>query len=259
MQMLVVAQHGRVLGLLPRADVIPAWSLAVNGVVKAIVPAGDGVLVALEDGDAYRVDARTGKAEGVAGIGLVWHSVGDLLAGEAPGGPIPPAEMPSAAPATEEAKDEPKTAGKKGAKTAGKKTGKKAAKTEAKPAEDVDESLGPPPRLARDVWPDPGPLPASWQLTLYDLSGAYRARNDYYSPLSGSALTPAHARSAKAPLVLQATPFSEVIVVEPEHGDPVRRVQLPDDTAPGTAFSTVVDGKPVVGVLLANPLRVVMF
>jgi hypothetical protein len=265
MQMLVVAQHGRVLGLLPRADMVPAWTLAVNGVVKTIEPAGDGVLVALEDGDAYRVDARTGKADGVAGIGLEWHSAGDLLAGTAPGGPIPPAEMPTAAAA---AADEPdgaatddaaKAGRKKGAKTAGKKGAKAAKKTEAKPAEDFDESLGPPPRLARDVWPDPGPLPASLQVTLYDVSGVYRARNDYYSPLSGSALTPVHARSAKAPLVLRATPFSEVLVVEPEHGDPVQRVQLPDDTAPGTAFSTVVDGKPVVGVLLANPLRVVMF
>jgi hypothetical protein len=257
MQMLVIAQHGRVLGLLPRADMIPAWTLAVNGVVKTIEPAGDGVLVALEDGDAYRVDARTGKAEGVAGIGLVWHSAGDLLAGEAPGGPIPPAEMPTAA-SSEEPAEPANEAPKKGAtKKAGKKAGAK--KTEAKPAEDFDESLGPPPRLARDIWPDPGPLPASGQLTLYDLTGAYRARNDY-APLNGSAITPAHARSAKAPLVLQSTPFGrDVLVVEPEHGDPVRRVQLPDDTAPGTAFSTMVDGKPVVGVLLANPLRVVMF
>jgi hypothetical protein len=100
-------------------------------------------------------------------------------------------------------------------------------------------------------------LPASWQLTLYELSGAFRARNDY---ALGEPITPARARGAKAPLVVQSGPgLRDVLVIEPERGDPLRRVRLPEDAAPGTTFSTVVDGKPVVGVLLANPLRVVMF
>ena len=49
------------------------------------------------------------------------------------------------------------------------------------------------------------------------------------------------------------------LVVDPVRGDPVKRIRLPEEAAPGTAFSTIVDGKPVVGALLANPLRVVLF
>jgi len=48
-----------------------------------------------------------------------------------------------------------------------------------------------------------------------------------------------------------------VIVLEPSRGDPLRRVELPDDA--GGVFATVVDGKPITGALLARPLRIVPF
>jgi hypothetical protein len=113
-----------------------------------------------------------------------------------------------------------------------------------------------PPTLPKP-WPEPPPMPASWEYTLYELTGAFRARNDY---ALSQPITPAQARSARAPLVVQSGPgLRDLLVIDPEHGDPLRRIHLPDDAAPGTAFSTIVDGTPVVGTLLANPLRVVMF
>jgi hypothetical protein len=42
-------------------------------------------------------------------------------------------------------------------------------------------------------------------------------------------------------------------------GDPVHRVRLPDDAPEGTVFGTVVGGAPIAGVVLAAPLRVVVF
>ncbi|HUS28537.1 MAG TPA: PQQ-binding-like beta-propeller repeat protein [Kofleriaceae bacterium] len=247
MEMLVVAEHGRVVGRLPRAQMVPAWSIAVNGVVKLIVAAGDGVLVELEDGDAYRIDARTGATMPVAGIGLDWHASDDLLAGDTPGGPVPPQDMLDRVPTSDEPPAAPAPA---------KKSRKKAGKKDDKPKEVVDESLGIPPRLP-PVWPDPGPLPASWQLTIYEPNGAFRARNDYALE---APITPATARSAKAPIVVQSGPeLRDILLLDPGTGDPLRRVRLPEDAAPGTAFSTIVDGKAVVGVLLANPLRVVVF
>jgi hypothetical protein len=98
---------------------------------------------------------------------------------------------------------------------------------------------------------------ASWQYTLYEVTGELRARNDY---ALGEPITPVAARTAAAPLVVQSGPgLRDVLVLEPQRGDPLRRVRLPESAAPGMAFSTVVDGKPIVGTLLANPLRVVLF
>jgi hypothetical protein len=233
MTMLVTAERGRVMARLPRVQMMPAWTVAVAGVVRALSPAGDGVLVDLEDGDAYRIDARTGAAVAIPGLDLVWRTSAELITGEAPGGPVPPATLPVApAPAKVPA------------------TGKKQVRPAARdPMED-------PPILPK-TWPAPSPLPASWQYTLYEATGAFRARNDY---ALDAPITPARARMAGAPLVVQSGPgLRELLVIDPEHGDPQRRIRLPDDAAPGTAFSTIIDGKPVVGTLLANPLRVVLF
>jgi hypothetical protein len=49
----------------------------------------------------------------------------------------------------------------------------------------------------------------------------------------------------------------DALVIDPHRGDPLRRVALPD--ALGPLFSTVVDGKPVVGTILTAPLRAVVF
>jgi hypothetical protein len=222
-----------VMARLPRVQMMPAWTLAVAGVVREIAPAGDGVLVDLEDGDAYRVDARTGQATAVAGLGLVWRPFAELLTGETAGGPVPPATLPTPPPT----KTPP------------------APKQPAKAKTDDDDMMIPP--TLPKPWPEPPQMPASWELTLYELSGVFRARNDY---ALSQPITPAHARGARAPLVVQSgVGLRDLLVIEPEHGDPLRRIHLPDDAAPGTAFSTIVDGKPVVGTLLANPLRVVMF
>jgi hypothetical protein len=53
--------------------------------------------------------------------------------------------------------------------------------------------------------------------------------------------------------------MQDVLVLDPRTGDPVRHVRLPEDAPPGFVFGTVVDGSPVAGVVLALPLRVVLF
>ncbi|HET9988885.1 MAG TPA: hypothetical protein VFQ65_10195, partial [Kofleriaceae bacterium] len=99
-------------------------------------------------------------------------------------------------------------------------------------------------------WPPPPAMPASWQLAIYELTGGLRTRNDY--PLTGP-ITPAQ-RTAGAPLVYRAG--REVLVIDLHNGEPLRRVTLPEE-AP--VFSAIVDGKPVVGTILAAPLRAVVF
>lgn len=237
MAMVVVYQRGLVLARLPHVDMVPAWTLAVAGVASTLEPAGDGVLVGLEDGDAYRIDARTGASVALPGLGLVWHGSGDVVTGQAPGGPIPPEVTP--APAT------PVNLTKRPVR-----------RRASRPPPPRDRSVDPP-RLPTP-WPAPPPLAASWQLTLYELSGAVRIRNDY--AVAAVAPEPAPRGPGDSPIVVQFGLGSrELLVIEPRRGDPVRRVHVPDDVAPGTAFGTLVDGKPVVGVLLESPLRAVLF
>jgi hypothetical protein len=216
-------ERGRVIARLPRARMVPAWSLHVDGVVRALSASGDGVLVELEDGDAFRVDARTGEPVALAGLDLVWHAFPDVLAGEATGEPVPPDKMPIPPPVI------------------------------AKPVPLHDVPENPPP--VATPWTVPPPGPPAWQLTLYDPAGGMRTRNDY--ALAGP-VKPAAARGpAGSPLVAVYGPGArEALVIDARRGDPVRRVQLADE---GRAFSTVVDGKPVAGVVLPNPLRVVLF
>jgi hypothetical protein len=232
MTMVVTAQRGSVLARLPRVQMVPAWTLAVRGVVRALVPAGDGVLVVLEDGDAYRVDARTGETVAVPGLDLEWDVRGDVVTGQAAGGPIPPAQLgpPPAKPVrARRGRPEP-------------------------PRRDRDPAADPP--VLPKPWPAPASLPASWQYTLYELTGAVRARNDY---ALDAPITPAPRGAGDSPIVVQFGPgLRELLVIEPKRGDPLRRIHLPDDAAPGTAFATFVDGKPVVGTLLQNPLRAVL-
>src|SRR5690606_28339819 len=123
---------------------MPAWSVAVAGVVSALAPAGEGVLVALEDGDAYRLDGRTGAPVAIPGLDLVWRVSGELITGEASGGPIPP-ELPYA-PVAPPVQPPPARRG---------------------PARPRDPDT--PPRLP-PVWPPPPEMPASWQYTLYELT-----------------------------------------------------------------------------------------
>ena len=230
MTMIVSAERGRVVGRLPRVQFAPAWSLAVAGVVRSIEPSADGALVALEDGDAYRVDARTGVAIALPGIGLVWRAPGDLVTGEAAGGPIPPEKMPEP--------PQPKL-------------------PLPKPPPAPKDPNFEPPHIATP-WPPPPPMADSWQYTLYELAGGLRARNDYALP---PPVAPAAARGpGDSPLVVEYGPgLREAIVIDARRGDPLRRVRLPDEAGSGLAFAAVVDGKPIVGTVLAKPLRVVLF
>jgi hypothetical protein len=97
-------------------------------------------------------------------------------------------------------------------------------------------------------------------MTLFEPTGGVRARNDY---ALAAPIKPATARGpAGSPLVALYGPgLREALVIDARRGDPVRRVQLAAEigTDSARAFSTVVDGKPVAGVVLANPLRVVLF
>ncbi|HEX7700749.1 MAG TPA: hypothetical protein VF403_08510, partial [Kofleriaceae bacterium] len=153
-------------------------------------------------------------AVAVAGIGLVWRAVGDTLTGEAPGGPIPGViKRPVTTPELYKPTD-----------------------LEAAPA-------------IATPWPPPPPMAASWQLTVYDLGGGLRTRNDYAFTSPMPAL-----RVGPAPFVYISG--HDALVLDPVHGDPLRRVALPET---GVAFSTIVDGRAVVGTILAAPLRVVVF
>jgi len=87
---LVAYERGRIVARLPAAGLLPVWSLAVDGVVRAIAPSMDGVLVELEDGDAYRIELRTAGVTALPGLGLAWRAPGDLVTGHTAGGPIPP-------------------------------------------------------------------------------------------------------------------------------------------------------------------------
>jgi hypothetical protein len=60
-------------------------------------------------------------------------------------------------------------------------------------------------------------------------------------------------------VVASSPGLREVLVIDPRNGDPLRRVQLPEDAAPGLVFGTIVDGTPIAGAVLQQPLRVVLF
>jgi hypothetical protein len=214
----VIAVEGdRVVARLPRAYMLPAWSIAFRGRVRELAAAGDGVLVALEDGDAYRIDARTAKATAIAGFGLGWYVAGDLVVGNTAGGPVPPHPLPIPPTIPEIYKP-------------------------------VDLEAAP---AIATPWPKPPAMAPSWQLAMFELGGGVRVRNDY------ALEPPVHfaARRGNSPIIV-VDHAHHLLAVDPLHGDPLRRVELPD---PAAAFSTIVDGRPVTGTILAAPLRVVVF
>jgi hypothetical protein len=167
------------------------------------------------------------------GLNLEWRAAGDLVAASTAGGPIPGTVVPPPTPlrVLKPLLDK---------------------KREAQAEEYEDR-----PRIWTPI-PPPPPLGDSWQLTLYELGGGLRARNDYglFAPIA-----PARERGpAGSPIVVASSPgLREVLVIDPRTGDPVRRVQLAEDAAPGLVFGTIVDGTPVAGAVLQAPLRVVIF
>ena len=230
--LVVTYERDRLVGRVLELNMLPLWSLAVDGVVRAISPSQDGVLVELEDGDALRIDALTGAATAMPGLGLTWRTSGELVTGAVTGGPIP-------APLPVDPRKPPLRV---------------LSPLYGRPQAPKDPEAPP---MSVPIVP-PAPLGYSWQLTLYELTGGLRARNDYaiewpvILPLArgpaGSPLCAAHGRGLR-----------EVLVLDPRTGDPLRRVVLPDDAPPGVVFATIVDGTPVAGTVLASPLRIVLF
>jgi hypothetical protein len=207
------------------------WSVEVAGTVRSLAASGAGALVVLDDGDAYRIDARTAAIAALPGLGLDWHAAGDLIAGTTIGGPIPAPAPPPPVPTVSQML--------------------------RRPLQILRGEINTPPPMSTPIVPPP-PLGDSWQMTLYELSGGLRVRNDYAFPAPVD--VPAARGPAGSPLVIAYGPGQrEVAVLDPRSGDPVRRVRLPDDALPAAVFGTVVDGSPVAGAVLASPLRVVLF
>ncbi len=228
--LVITAERGRVVARLGIAGLLPLWSIEIAGVVQALAASGEGVLVTLEDGDAYRVDARSAAITALPGLGLGWHADGDLVAGHTAGGPIPGPAPPPRPPT--------------------------AAQLLRRPLQILKLEIDAPP-MSTPVPPPPS-LGESWQLTLYQLTGGLRARNDYALP--HPIAPPAPRGPAGSPILVACGPgLRELVVLDPRTGDPLRRVQLPEAAAPGAVFGTVVDGSPVAGVVLGSPLRVVLF
>ncbi len=218
--------RGRLVALVPAAAMVPLWSLAIAGTATRVSAAGDGVIVELEGGDAYRVDAD-GDVTALPALGQTWRGDADALAASCAGGPVPPDPMPSPPPPPPRAP----------------------APTAATTQAPSSFETGPPMSVP---WPPPPAMAASWELSIYDIAGALRARNDY-ALVSPVAIAP---RAAAAPIVVASAPHA-VLVLDPRTGDPLRRIDLPD--APAAAFATVVANVPIAGVVLAHPLRVVWF
>jgi len=221
---LVTFERDRVVARLPAISMIALWSLRVDGVVASIAASGEGVLVGLDDGDAYRVELATAAVTPLGGLGLTWRATGELVTGETLGGPIPgiPGPPPIRIP--------------------------------VRPGQPALADRNP---EAPNLWvpiPAPPPLGDSWQYTLYERTGGLRARNDYAlaAPITTSTRGP-----AGSPLVISSGPAQrEVLVLDPRTGDPLRRVVLP---GPGLVFGTIVDGTPTAGTVLVSPLRIVLF
>ena len=218
---------GAPIALAVARDVVVCGARGRPATVRAT--SRDGVLVALEDGDAYRIDARSAAVVALPGLGLGWHAAGDLVTGQTLGGPIPGPAPPVPAPTL--------------------------AQLLRRPLQILHAEIDTPPPMSTPIQPPP-PLGDSWQLTLYELGGGLRARNDYALPAPVG--PPALRGPPGSPLIVAYGPGQrEVCVLDPRTGDPLRRVALPDDAV--GVFGTVIDGSPVAGALLAAPLRVVRF
>lgn len=228
--LVIAAERGRLVARAYELGMLPLWSIAIDGVVRAISPSQDGVLVELEDGDAYRIAALTGEAAAMPGLGLTWRASGEVVTGSSLGGPIPgPVRAALPAPIRRPVRF-----------------------VRPPPPKDAEA-----PPMSVPVQPPPS-LGPSWQYTLYELAGGLRARNDY--AIAGP-IAPVLARGPTgSPLVVAHGPaLHEVLVLDPRNGDPLRQITLPEDAPSGVVFSTIVDGTPVAGTVLARPLRIVLF
>jgi len=210
----------------------PLWSIAVAGTVRDIEPAGAGVLVVLHDGDAYRIELPSGAVHALPGLNLTWHGAADIVVASTAGGPIPGKPVPPPARPLRVLQPILK-----------------------KPVEEDPER----PRMWTPI-PPPPPLGDSLQVTIFELTGGLRTRNDYGLVDGYLASTRGPAGS---PVVLFSEPeadrASDVLAIDPRTGDPIRRVRLPSDAPVTLVFGTIVDGTPVAGAVQQSPLRVVLF
>ncbi len=232
---IVSVERGSVVARLARRAMTALWVRAVDGVVRALSPSRDGVLVVLDDRDAYRLDAATGAVTMLPAIGVTWTPVDDVLAATTAGGPIP-GEAPSPAVAT-----------------AGRRIRalRRVVRRVLAPLDDPER-----PKLWTPI-PAPPPAGASTQVTLHALDGGVRARNDY--ALIDATIAP-HRYADTSPLVLVepgAADGQRALVLDPRRGDPLRRVVLPGETR--AVLSTTIDGTPVVAGILERPLRLLVF
>lgn len=206
----------------------PLWTIAIDGNARALQASGAGVLVELEDGDAYRIALPAGTVHALPGLNLAWQGTGDLVVAHTAGGPVP---GPPAPPPLRVLKPILE-------------------KKKVPPAEDVDPER---PRLWTPIPPPPA-LGDSVQVTLFEPTGGLRARNDYALVDGGVS----RARGpAGSPIVIYAG--RDVLSIDPRTGDPIHRVELPADAPIGLVFGTIVDGSPIAGAVLAAPLRIVLF
>lgn len=217
---LFAVSAGRLVAISPRAAMTPLWSMRVDGVVTRLSATGQGVLVELEGGDAYRVTLAAGVSP-VGAIGLQWQASDDVLAGLGAGGPIPPNPMPVPPPPPppnplliQQRLQNPS----------------------------AFENLPP----MSTPWPDVTGLLPSTQLALFAPAGGSLVRNDY-ALATPVALAP---RTAGAQFVLVAG--DGTVLVVGTTGDPRRRVRVP---AGGAAFATST----ATGIVLPRPLRLVRF
>jgi len=228
---LIAFERDRLVARLPAVEMTAVWSLGVAGVVRTIAPSGTGVVVVLDDGDAYRIDLPDGEVTPLPGLGVTWRPDGELVTADTIGGPIPGIPGPPPPLPVEPA-----------------------AKPAAPPPGGRDDEL---PTLWHPI-PPPPRLGDAWQYTLYERAGGLRARNDYALAWP---VVPAPVRGPiGSPLVVASgTGLRDVLVLDPRTGDPVRQITLPEDAVAGLVFGTIVEGSPVAGAVLSNPLRVVLF
>jgi hypothetical protein len=101
------------------------------------------------------------------------------------------------------------------------------------------------------------PTGEEWRLTGFGVDGAPRFA-------AGLAVEPpwligARAVHPAAPLALAYGPAAQqMMVLDPATGEVAARAALPDRAVPGATFATVVDGTPVAGAVLSQPLGVVV-
>jgi hypothetical protein len=225
--LLFAVTHGRLVAFVPDAALAPLWSLAIAGTATAVTAAGDGVVVELEGGDAYRVTADA-RVIALPALNTAWRAAADTLAATCDGGPIPPNPMPAPPPPPPPVPAQP------------------SATTQ------LPSDFESPPPLATP-WPPPPPMLPSYELSLFEPTGGFRARADY-ALVRPVALAPRI--GARAPFVIASADARELLVVDPQTGDPRRRVTVASPAAP---FSVAVGGVPITGVVVTGPLRVVTF